>query len=422
MSKNNPARRRKNPNGSGNISVRADGLYELKLFVNAADGTRKRISIYGATWEEADAERTRLKEMERQGIPVEITTMTVAEYMSYWLEEVVGPSIRRTTYATYRGDIRLHIAPALGKRKLKALSAQHVRTFINGLRTRCQCCAQGKDAARRKPRCCAKQSADCCGDVLSISSIRHVLRVLRAALQDAVDDEVLARNVARSVHVSGGAKSAGRRFTRAEAIHFLAAAAEHRLHALWAVALALGLRRGEALGLAWDDVDLAGGRITIRQALQRVDGRLQLTPVKTDGSNTTLPLPSPLVPILREHQRIQGEQRFAAGDEWRDSGLVFTTAVGGPIEPRNVNRMFARLCEQAGLPRLRVHDLRHSCATLLFTMGVDAATVQRILRHSSIGVTINTYTEVIEQVQRKAVDELNPLFRDSHDGSAGYAE
>ncbi|WP_411550489.1 tyrosine-type recombinase/integrase [Nocardia jinanensis] len=102
--------------------------------------------------------------------------------------------------------------------------------------------------------------------------------------------------------------------------------------------------------------------------------------------------------------------------------MVFTTAVGGPIEPRNVNRMFARLCEQAGLPRLRVHDLRHSCATLLFTMGVDAATVQRILRHSSISMTINTYTEVIEQVQRDAVNELKPLFGDSHDESAGYAE
>lgn len=422
MSKKNTARRRKNPNGSGNISARRDGLYELKLFVTAADGTRKRISVYGDTWEEADAERTRLKEMERRGIPVEVTAMTVAEYMSHWLNEIVGPSIRRTTYATYHGDIRLHITPALGKRKLKALTVQHVRGFINGLRTKCQCCSQGKDAARRKPRCCAKKNPECCGDVLSISSIRHILRVLRAALQDAVDDEILARNVARSVHVSGSDKSTVRRFTRAEATRFLAAAEDHRLHALWAVALALGLRRGEALGLTWDDVDLANGRITIRQALHRIDGSLQLTPVKTDGSNATLPLPAALMPILREHQRIQGEQRFAAGDEWQNSGLVFTTELGRPIEPRNVNRMFARLCERAGVPRLRVHDLRHSCATLLFSMGVDAATVQRILRHSSISVTTNTYMEVIEYVQRDAVDALNPLFSGSHDGSAGYTE
>lgn len=422
MPEKNPARRRKNPNGSGNISARANGLYELKLFVSAADGSRKRISVYGATWEEADAERTRLKEMERRGIPVEITTMTVAEYMAHWLEEIVGPSIRRTTYATYKGDIRLHITPALGKHKLKALTVQHVRGFINGLRTKCQCCSQGKDAARRKPRCCAKKAPECCGDVLSVSSIRHVLRVLRAALQDAVDDEVLARNVARSVRASGNDKPSVRRFTRCEATRFLAAAADHRLHALWAAALALGLRRGEALGLAWDDVDLARGRITVRQALHRIDGSLQLTPVKTDGSNATLPLPAPLLPILREHQRIQGEQRFAAGNEWHDSGLVFTTAFGRPIEPRNVNRMFARLCDRAGVPQIRVHDLRHSCATLLFSAGVDAATVQRVLRHSSISVTTNTYMEVIESVQRDAVDALNSLFSGSHDRSAGYAE
>uniref|UniRef100_UPI001FDEFCF5 N-terminal phage integrase SAM-like domain-containing protein n=1 Tax=Nocardia paucivorans TaxID=114259 RepID=UPI001FDEFCF5 len=143
MPKKNSPRRRKNPNGSGNISARDDGRYELKLFVTAADGTRKRISVYGDTWEEADAERTRLKEMERRGIPVEVTTMTVAEYLRYWLDEIVGPSIRRTTYTTYEGDIRLHIVPALGKRKLKALTAGEVRGFINGLRTRCQCCAQG---------------------------------------------------------------------------------------------------------------------------------------------------------------------------------------------------------------------------------------------------------------------------------------
>ncbi|WP_040793188.1 tyrosine-type recombinase/integrase, partial [Nocardia paucivorans] len=278
------------------------------------------------------------------------------------------------------------------------------------------------DAARRKPRCCAKQPPQCCGDALSISSIRHVLRVLRAALQDAVDDELLSRNVARSVHIAGSDNSKVRRFTLAEARRFLATAQHHRLHALWAVALALGLRRGEALGLAWDDVDLAAGRITIRQALHRIDGSLQLTPVKTDGSNTTLPPPAPLITILHDHRRKQAEQRFEACNDWIDSGLVFTTVLGSPIEPRNVNRMFARLCERADVPQLRVHDLRHSCATLLFSTGVDAATVQRILRHSSISVTTNTYMEVIQPVQRDALDTLKPLSGGSHNESAEYTE
>lgn len=249
-----------------------------------------------------------------------------------------------------------------------------------------------------------------------------MLRVLCAALQDAVDDELLSRNVARSVHIAGSDNSKVRRFTLAEARRFLATAQHHRLHALWAVALALGLRRGEALGLAWDDVDLAAGRITIRQALHRIDGSLQLTPVKTDGSNTTLPPPAPLITILHDHRRKQAEQRFEACNDWIDSGLVFTTALGSPIEPRNVNRMFARLCERADVPQLRVHDLRHSCATLLFSTGVDAATVQRILRHSSISVTTNTYMEVIQPVQRDALDTLKPLSGGSHNESAEYTE
>lgn len=280
--------RKRNPNGSGTISQRKDGRVELKLFVDTPDGKRKRISVYGRTWEEADAERTRLKELQRKGIPIDVTTMTVREYMTYWLREVAEPNVRRTTYATYEGDVRLHIVPGLGRRKLKALESRHVRTFINGLRTKCQCCGQGKDAARAKPRCCAKSPAECCGEVLSVSSIRHVLRVLRAALQDAVDDELISRNVARLVKVGGSGDYKVRYFTPVEAKQFLRAAEGHRLHALWAVALSMGLRRGEALGLTWADMDLVGGRLTIRQALHRVDGRLQLDEVKTEGSNATL--------------------------------------------------------------------------------------------------------------------------------------
>lgn len=110
--------------------------------------------------------------------------------------------------------------------------------------------------------------------------------------------------------------------------------------------------------------------------------------------------------ILRDHRKQQMEERFAAGSRWKESNLVFTTALGRPIEPRNVNRMFRQLCNQAGVSQVRVHDLRHSCATLLFTTGVDAATVQRILRHSSISVTTGTYVEVVDSVQRDALDSL----------------
>jgi integrase len=172
----------------------------------------------------------------------------------------------------------------------------------------------------------------------------------------------------------------------------------------------MGLRRGEALGLRWQEVDLEAGRVTINRALHRVDGELKLEDVKTEGSAGVLPLPRPLVTILAAHRRRQQKERWAAGSAWRDTGLVFTTTVGGPIEPRNVNRMFRSLCKKAEVPQLRVHDLRHSCATMLFTMGVAPATVQKILRHSSITVKTGTYVEVIEAVQRDALDSMSSLF------------
>lgn len=362
-------------------------------------------------------ELNKIRDHQRRGIPVPTTTLSVAEYMTHWLEQIAEPGIRRTTYATYEGDIRLHIVPGIGKRKLKTLQAAHIRAWLNGLRTKCQCCAQGKDAARKTPRCCAMDEPKCCYDALSSSSVRHILRVLRAALQDAVDEELLSRNVARLVQLRVTDDAKVRAFTRTEALKFLQAAEKHRLYALWAVALAMGLRRGEALGLSWADVDREHGRLTIRQALHRVDGQLKLDQVKTEASVAVLPIPAPLVTILRGHRKRQFEERFAAGSRWRETGLVFTTALGGPIEPRNVNRMFHRLCEIANVPQLRVHDLRHSCATLLFTMGVQPATVQRILRHSSITVTTGTYVEVIEAVQRDALDSMGSLFAHTGDGS-----
>jgi hypothetical protein len=157
----------------------------------------------------------------------------------------------------------------------------------------------------------------------------------------------------------------------------------------------------------------------IHQALHRVDGELRLEQVKTEASVSVLPIPAPLVSILRGHPSRQLEARFTAGAQWRDTGLIFTTASGGYLEPRNIDRMFHSLCALANVPQLRVHDLRHSGATLLFTMGVPPATVQRILRHSSINVTTGTYVEVIEAVQRDALNSMGPLFEQIGDTSSG---
>ena len=281
---------KKHANGEGGVYHRPDGRWETKLFVDMPDGRRKRISVYVTSDREALNELNKLRDQQRRGIPIATTTLTAADYITYWLEHIAEPSIRRTTYATCEGDVRLHIVPGIGKRKLKTLQASEIRLWLNQLRTRCQCCAQGKDRNRKTPRCCAKEEPECCQDILSSSSIRHVLRVLRAALQDAVDEELLSRSVARLVQLRVTDDRKVRSFTRAEALRFLKAAEQHRLYALWAVALAMGLRRSEALGLAWSDVDLENGRLTIRQALHRAGGELRLEQVKTEASVAVLPI------------------------------------------------------------------------------------------------------------------------------------
>src|ERR1700757_3155917 len=173
------ATKKRNPNGSGNISQREDGRYELKVFVNTPDG--------------ADAERTRLKDLQRKGIPVDSTASTVEQYMRYWLREIAQPSVRETTFSSYELLVRLYVVPGLGKRKLRALQAQHIRAWLNGLRTTCKCCAQGKDAERAtkgKARCCARKPVECCGQVAGTGTLRYLLRLVRAALQDAVEEEL----------------------------------------------------------------------------------------------------------------------------------------------------------------------------------------------------------------------------------------
>ena len=231
-------RRKRAANGQGGVYQRADGRWEAKIFVDLPDGRRKRISVYGDTQQETLNELTRMLDQQRRGIPVVTTTMTVADYMNYWLKHIAEPSIRRTTYASYEGDVRLHIIPGIGSRKLKSLQPAHVRAWLTGLQTLCQCCAQRKDAARVAN---SKLAAALCNPLgaaktsLASSSIQHILRVLRAALQDAVDEELLNRNVARLVQLRVTEKKKVRAFTREETLRFLKTAQGHRLYALWAV-------------------------------------------------------------------------------------------------------------------------------------------------------------------------------------------
>lgn len=236
--------------------------------------------------------------------------------------------------------------------------------------------------------------------------------MLRSALADAVREDLIVRNVARQVQVSAGHQEEVVPLTVEEARTLLRTARADRLYAPYAVALSIGLRRGEALGLRWSDVDLDTGVLQVRRTLQRHSGALHFAPPNTRRSRRTVPLLPSLVATLREHRERQAEERAGAGDAWTDSGLVFATATGTPIEPNDFSKKFVRMCERAGVRRVRLHDLRHTCASMLLAQGVPPRVVMEVLGHSALEGTMTIYGHVMLDAQRAALTGMDDLLRD----------
>jgi integrase len=377
--------------GEGTVYRRQDGRYEGALYVTTASGRRKRRRVYGRSWDEAHEALTKVKRQEQQGVPFPDRTWTIGAYLDYWLSEVAAHRVRPSTLRTYSMYAKDHLIPGLGKRRLHRLTAQHLRAFLN---------------ERRESG-------------LSPRTVHHLHAVLRNALEHAVREDLLTRNVARQVRFSPGHREEIEPYSVDEARRLLVAIRDDRLYALYAVALSLGLRRGEALGLRWSDIDLAGGVIHVRRSLQRVDGRLVLVPTKTRRSRRTVPLGPVLTKTLKEHRVRQAADRMAAGSRWQDSDLVFATLSGAPLEPNDISKRFPKLCEAAGLRRIRLHDLRHTCASLLLAQGHSPRVVMEILGHSSLDVTMNIYGHVRLEAQREAIaatDLLIPAVKVSRRG------
>jgi integrase len=237
--------------------------------------------------------------------------------------------------------------------------------------------------------------------------------ILRAALNKAVKWGFVARNVATLVDTPGSEQQEMRFLAPEEARQFLEAIRGDRLEALYTVALAIGLRPGEALGLRWQDVNLEAGILTVQVALQRVDGVAQLVELKTRRSRRSLALPPFAVAALAAHRARQEEDRRLAGDTWEEYDLVFTTRRGRPLGPRNVIRSYRRMLRRAGISHRRLYDLRHTCASLLLVQGVHPRVVMDILGHSQISLTMNTYSHVIPELQQEAATRIDDLLKGS---------
>lgn len=405
---------KKNANGEGTIYQRKDGRWEGTASVLTSDGAFRRRSVYGKTHADAHEKLTKLKANSQSGLPLATSKMTLSEFLAYWLTDIAQPKVRKTTYVNYASLVRNYITPEFGRKKISRLTARDIRAFLTKTAATCQCCAQGKDIARpeHKRRCCALK--ECCKKLPSDRTVRFLLVILRAALQHAVREDELPRNVARNVELSMGTKREIEPLTTAEGRQLLSAARENRLWAAYELAVRIGLRRGELLGLRWSDVDLYEGVLTVRQALQRVGGELLLVPPKTQRSARRVALPSECVTALRAQRAQQIADRKTAGDAWKGTahGLVFTTRNGTPIEPRNLNRSFEILSVRAKIRKVRFHDLRHTCASLLHEQGADARMIMEVLGHSSIRVTMDVYTFVRLDSQRSAFDRVGDALKD----------
>lgn len=424
--------RRKRGNGEGSIWLRKDGRYGFAVYALTTAGTFKRVQGYARSHDEARKKLTELLRQVDQGIPVASESWTVEQYLTYWLQHVVQIERRPKTYQGYESAVRRHLIPELGKKRLGKLAARDVRLALTRIREACQCCRNGWDASREKPQCCAKRPAECCGSRLSVRMVQSIHAVLRNALQSAVREETIPRNVAKLVTVPTPRYKVNRGLDVDQARTVLKVARNERLYALYVLALCLGLRRGELLGLRWQDVRLVSCRacdgeggaadgspcpvcaesgiesatLEVVQTLQRVRGELRFVPPKTEDSARTVPLPEICVMALCEHKLNQRAERSAAWPDWQDNDLVFPSGIGTPMEPDNLRRSWGRIRAAAGLEAVRFHDTRHTCVSLLLALGVPPHIVREIVGHSDIGVTMTIYAHASLDEKRAALRKL----------------
>ena len=317
------------------------------------------------------------------------------------------------THRTYSDLCKLHLVPALGKRPLAKLSPQDVQTFLNEKQIAiCPHCGLrllvagfGEHQTTEHP----DKAAETRNPALSARTAKHLLVTLRGALNVAVKWDLVARNVASLVDPPKVTRPELRVFAPEEARAFIEALKGERLQAVFATSIALGYRQGEAPGLRWPDVDLAKGTLTVRQALQSVNGKLQTIPTKEDKVHT-ITLPAVTISALHAHRSKQDEERQIAGAQWKETGFVFTTRIGTPLDARGVIRNFHRILKNAGLPRIRFHDLRHSTATLLLAQGVSPRYVSELLAHSNVSFTMQTYAHVLVKTKREVATQMDIIL------------
>jgi integrase len=407
---------KKRGQNEGSIFEEHPGKWRASISVGRKDGRRVRKQFSGSTRRGVQEKLTKALRDQQLGINVAPQRQTVGQFLQAWLDEVAKNNVRPSTLASYSWIIRLHLIPALGRIPIAKLSPQHLQTFLNEKLNSITCPVWSKRMPAVEfnehlkvthPKEAATTKVP---EPLTPRMVQHIHATLRVALAQAEKWGTIPRNIATLVDAPRVPHNQMRLFAPQQARQFLEAVREDRLEALYSVAMALGLRQGEALGLRWVDVDLDAGALSVNNALQRIAGKLQLVETKRDRSRRTITLPRVCLTALWKHRARQEEERQAADETWKATGFVFTTSIGTPLDGPTVTHRFQKALKKAGLPHMRFHDLRHTCATLLLAQGVHPRLVMEILGHSQIAVTMNTYSHVIPAMQREIANRMDDIL------------
>jgi len=310
---------------------------------------------------------------------------TVAAWLDHWLNNIAVRRVRPRTLESYESMIRMHLRPGIGGQRLDRLSPEHLERFYTEL-------IEDKG--------------------LSPATVLRVHRMLSRALKVAVQRGRIHRNVATLVDPPAQrASDVAQALDLHEAQAVLMAASTVRNSARWTVALALGLRQSEALALQWRDIDLLNGTLSVRRTLHRVKGKgLVYEPPKTKRSERMLALPAPLIVALHRHKAAQTGERTLAGSEWHDEDLVFAQPNGRPIDKKSDYDEWSALLKRAGVRHVRLHDGRHTAATLLLSEGVHPRVVMELLGHSQMRTTMDIYSHVMPALAREAADRMGAVL------------
>lgn len=354
-------------NGDGSIVQRSDGRWSASAWVRLYDGKRKRLFVYGRSRKQAaDRLRAVVRQAERPIVAAPMRS-SVADYIDYWLP-IVEQTRRPLTYVQYESICRLYLKPGLGHRHLANLSVADVQHYFN----------EQREAGASK------------------RTVEKQRMVLSALLTQAQREDIIERNVARLAVLPKSVPKEVRPWNAEQARAFLQSAKDSRYYVQFLLLVLYGLRRGEVLGIRWEDVDFKSDVLRIRNQIQSLHGALSLQPLKTRASARDLPL----LPAARS------ALESMAGRSDEATALVFRSQTGTPVDPSRLLKNFYKISERAGLPKITLHHLRHTAATLLKDLGVPARDAQLILGHSNITTTQQIYQHADLESRRSGLSRM----------------